>query len=99
LFEAKQGRVQMLKAQQEGRLTQVRNDTVYTYGLWWAREVKPQHIRQTTAADYEDRLRRYVFPFLGSIRMVDLKTEHIIAWMNSRDLAKVQIQSMVHAEF
>ena len=82
LSEAKQGRVQMLKAQQEGRLTEVRNDTVYTYGLWWAREVKPQHIRQTTAADYEDRLRLYVFPLLGSIRMVDLKTEHIIAWMN-----------------
>jgi hypothetical protein len=34
LAAAKQGRVQMLKAQQEGRLTQVRNDTVYTYGLW-----------------------------------------------------------------
>lgn len=82
LAEAKRGRVQMLKAQQEGRLTEVRNDTVYTYGLWWAREVKPQHIRETTAADYEDRLRRYVFPFLGSIRMVDLKTEHIITWMN-----------------
>ena len=82
LAAAKQGRVQMLKAQQEGRLTQVRNDTVNTYGLWWAREVKPQHIRETTAADYEDRLRRYVFPFLGHIRMVDLKTEHIIAWMN-----------------
>lgn len=82
LAAAKQGRVQMLKAQQEGRLTEVRNDTVNTYGLWWAREVKPQHIRETTAADYEDRLRRYVFPFLGSIRMVDLKTEHIIGWMN-----------------
>ena len=82
LAAAKQGRVQMLKAQQEGRLTQVRNDTVYTYGLWWVREVKPQHIRETTAADYEDRLRRYVFPFLGHIRMVDLKTENIIAWMN-----------------
>ena len=82
LAAAKQGKVQMLKAQQEGRLTEVRNDTVYTYGLWWAREVKPQHIRETTAADYEDRLRRYVFPFLGSVRMVDLKTEHIIAWMN-----------------
>ena len=82
LSEAKQGRVQMLNAQQEGRLTEVRNETVYTYGLWWAREVKPQHIRETTAADYEDRLRRYVFPFLGSIRMVDLKTEHIVRWMN-----------------
>ena len=82
LAAAKQGRVQMLKAQQEGRLTEVRNDTVNTYGLWWAREVKPQHIRETTAADYEDRLRRYVFPFLGPIRMVDLKTEHIIGWMN-----------------
>lgn len=82
LSEAKRGRVEMLKAQQEGRLTEVRNDTVYTYGLWWSREVKPQHIRETTAADYEDRLRRYVFPFLGSTRMVDLKTEHIVAWMN-----------------
>jgi len=82
LAEAKRGRVQMLKAQQEGRLTQVRNDTVYTYGLWWAREVKPQSIRETTAADYEDRLRRYVIPFLGKVRMVDLKSEHIIAWMN-----------------
>ncbi|MDA2981467.1 MAG: hypothetical protein O3A11_01710, partial [Actinomycetota bacterium] len=48
LAEAKRGRVQMLKAQQEGRLTEVRNDTVYTYGLWWTREVKPQHIRETT---------------------------------------------------
>ena len=82
LAEAKQGRVQMLKAQQEGRLTEIRNDTVHTYGLWWAREVKPQNIRETTAADYEDRLRRYVFPLLGHIRMVDLKTEHIISWMN-----------------
>ena len=82
LAAAKQGKVQMLKAQQEGRLTEVRNDTVYTYGLWWAREVKPQHIRETTAADYEDRLRRYVFPLLGHVRMVDLKTEHIISWMN-----------------
>ena len=82
LAEAKRGRVQMLKAQQEGRLTEVRNDTVYTYGLWWTREVKPQHIRETTAADYEDRLRRYVFPLLGHVRMVDLKTEHIISWMN-----------------
>ena len=82
LAEAKRGRVQMLKAQQEGRLTEVRNDTVYTYGLWWAREVKPQNIRETTAADYEDRLRRYVFPFLGSVRLVDLRIEHIIAWMN-----------------
>lgn len=82
LEAAKKGRVQMLKAQQEGRLTEVRNDTIYTYGLWWVREVKPQHIRDTTAADYEDRLRRYIFPFLGNVRMVDLKTEHIVNWMN-----------------
>jgi integrase len=82
LAEAKRGRVRMLKAQQEGRLMEVRNETVYTFGLWWVREVKPQHIRETTAADYEDRLRRYVFPFLGHIRMVDLITAHIVSWMN-----------------
>ena len=82
LEAAKKGRVEMLKAQQEGRLTEIRNDTIYTYGLWWVREVKPQHIRDTTAADYEDRLRRYIFPYLGNVRMVDLKTEHIVNWMN-----------------
>lgn len=82
LEQAKRGRIQMLKSQQEGRLTEVRNDTVNTYGLWWSREVKPQNIRASTAADYEDRLRRYVFPYLGNVRMVDLRSEHIVNWMN-----------------
>jgi integrase len=44
--------------------------------------VKPQHIRVTTAADYEYRLRHYVFPYLGSVRMVDLTSRHIVQWMN-----------------
>jgi hypothetical protein len=35
LAEAKRGRVWMLKAQQEGWLMEVRNETVYTYFIWW----------------------------------------------------------------
>ena len=79
--QAKKLRVQMLKTQQEGRLTEVRNETVKTYGLWWAREVKPKNIRRSTAADYEYRLRQYVFPFLGSMRMVDLTSRAVQQWM------------------
>jgi integrase len=75
-------KVQLLKSQQEGRLTEVRNETIMTFGLYWVQSVKPQHIRPTTAADYEYRLRQYVFPYLGSIRMVDLTTQHIVKWMN-----------------
>lgn len=86
LAEAKRVRVQLLKSQQEGRLTEVRNETVTTFGLYWVQTVKPQHIRATTASDYEYRLRQYVFPYLGSVRMVDLTTGHIVKWMN--DLKK-----------
>lgn len=82
LAEAKRVKVQLLKSQQEGRLTEVRNETIMTFGLYWVQSVKPQHIRPTTAADYEYRLRQYVFPYIGNIRMVDFTTQHIVKWMN-----------------
>ena len=51
--------------------------TVQTHGLGWAREVKTGQIRPSTAADYEDHFRRYVFPYLGNVRMVDFSANTI----------------------
>ena len=81
---AKKLKKQLLAKQLEGNLTVVRNETVRTFGLHWAREIKPLTIRASTAADYEDRLRRCVFPFLGNVRIIDLTGEHCQKWI--RDL-------------
>lgn len=64
-----------------GRLTQVRNHTVESYGLYWAREVKPQQIRPSTASGYEDILRRYVIPTLGRRKLPDLTAPEIERWI------------------
>lgn len=75
--EAKKLRVKLLNDQQQGLLTERHLDTVRSFGTWWVREVKPQTIRESTAADYEDRLIRYVFPTLGAVRLVDLTPRHV----------------------
>lgn len=80
---AKKLRVELLGKQQRGQLTEQRLDTVSTYGLFWTREVKANTIRPTTASDYEDRLRRYVMPYLGNVRMVDLTPMHVQRWLNA----------------
>lgn len=85
--EAKKGLAEMRTAYTSGHLTEIRNDTVDSYGMRWTREVMPLTIRETTAADYQDRLQRYVFPYLGTIRMVDLRTSDVVRWLN--ELKKV----------
>lgn len=82
LEQAKKLRIELLRQQQQGLLTEQRIDTVNTYGLWWAGQVKPDLIRPTTATDYEDRLRRYVLPYLGNVRMVDLTPQHVQKWIH-----------------
>ena len=74
-------RTRMANEHLDGRLTIIHAETVSTYGIRWVREVKAQQVRGSTAADYEARLRREVFPMLGTIRMVDLKPVHVDRWM------------------
>lgn len=57
-----------------------------TIGLRSAREVMPLKVRETTAANYQDRLQPYVFPYLGAIRLVDLRTADVVKWMNELKL-------------
>jgi integrase len=67
----------MLTERDKGRLAQRTRHTVTTYGLHWARDIKPSQVRPTTAAHYEDMLRRYVFPHIGSLALVDLRAHHV----------------------
>lgn len=46
----------------------------------------PLKVRETTAANYQDRLQPYVFPYLGAIRLVDLRTADVVKWMNELKL-------------
>jgi integrase len=72
---------EMLGAHDEGRLAQQQNATVATYALFWAREVKPLEIRASTAAGYEETLRRYVIPHLGNRRLHEVKAKDVQAWV------------------
>lgn len=81
LSEAKALRTKLLSDQMYGRLTIVDGRTVKDYGLHWVRDVKSQRVRPSTAADYEDRLRRYIIPELGRFRMIDLRPQQVDHWL------------------
>jgi integrase len=77
-----------------GRLTTKNIQTVETYGKWWVREVKPMSIKDSTAADYEDRLRRYVFPYLGKVRLSELSYQNVIDWMSNLLYAQKSVRTI-----
>ena len=80
--EAKALKRQLLADIDAKRLTPAREKTLEEYGLWWVRSVKANHVRYSTATDYEDRLRRWVFPHLGKRKLSGLKPDVIEEWMN-----------------
>jgi integrase len=65
---------------QQGLLNVITADTVRTFGEKWI-ESKEGRIRQTTGSDYLSRLYTYIAPYLGNIKIIDLKPHHIQAWM------------------
>jgi len=86
---------QKLNAEKNKGVLKTRNlDTVQSYGLWWVREHKPMSIKDSTAADYEDRLRRYVFPYLGKVKLDQLSYKHVVDWMNNLYYAKKGIRTI-----
>jgi len=70
---ARRGLRALLVERDRGTLMPSSQHSVASYGTYWVREVKSQDVRPTTAAGYEDLLRRYVFPELGSKKLTDLR--------------------------
>ena len=81
--EAKELRVRLVNARLDGRLTTISAETVRTYGLAWVRNVAAQRVRESTASDYEARLRRDICPWLGDVRLVELTPVHVDRWIGS----------------
>ena len=80
---ARRGLRSMLVERDKGTLMPNSQHTVASYALYWVREVKPLEIRKTTASGYEDLLRRYVIPVLGTKRMADLRPGDIQSLMGN----------------
>ena len=86
---------QQLNAEKNaGRLSAKNIQTVETFGTWWVREAKPLSIKDSTASDYEDRLRRYVFPYLGKTRLSELSYQNVVDWMHMLQYADKSVRTI-----
>ena len=74
---------QLLNEHDKGQLTQVQHHTVRSYGLYWAREIKPLEVRASTAPGYEDLIRRYIAPSLGNKRLSELRAPDVQELLNT----------------
>ena len=83
LQAARKLKAELNVARNQGRLTQQHNISVAEFGRYWARDVKPNSVKPSTASGYEWLLRKYVYPFLGNRRMADLKYRDVTDWINS----------------
>ena len=80
LKEAKDLRTRLANESLDGNLTIVYGETLRTFGLNWIKNVAVNQVRATTASHYEYLLRKYVFPTLGSVRLIDLRPTHVDRW-------------------
>lgn len=83
LQEARKIRAELNASKQQGKLTQQNNETLADYGRYWARHVKPNNVKPSTAAGYEWLFKRYVVPLLGKKRVSELKYRDVTDWINN----------------
>jgi integrase len=72
---------QLIADIEANRLAPAREETLQDYALWWLHTVKANHVRYSTATDYEDRLRRWVFPYLGRQKLSAIEPRTVESWM------------------
>lgn len=80
--EAKILQRQLVSEIETNRLTPAREETLGDYAIWWVRAVKANHVRYSTATDYEDRIRRWIIPYLGKLILSSVEPKVIELWMN-----------------
>lgn len=73
---------EMLAQANRGYLGQKSRETIQEYSLWWLQNVKSHRVKKSTLSDYEDRLRRTVFPHLGRKPIQDLTVRDVEAWIH-----------------
>ncbi len=58
------------------------NVKLVDFGRHWVRDHKALTLKPSTATDYESRLNRYVFPYLGNKKVRELDFNTANAWIN-----------------
>ena len=81
ITEAKKIQKQFIAAEANGELTQVNRTTVYEFGMFFIHNAKAGRIRNSTVENYSYRLTNDISPYLGGMRMTDLKARDIERWM------------------
>ena len=79
--EAKQVMHAMITEVEQGKLTQKNNKTVGTWMDEWLTNYLP-NIEETTRIGYKTKIRCYIKPALGDIRIQALRTEHVQQMIN-----------------
>lgn len=65
-----------------GDLRTQSSETFAEYSLWWLHTVKSMSVRPSTISDYEDRLRRNVFPHFGQRRLHEVTPRDVQNWLH-----------------
>ena len=81
IADAKRIKKQFIAAEANGELRQENNTTVYEFGMFFIYHAKAGRIRNSTVENYAYRLKNDIAPYLGRIRITDLKAQDIERWM------------------
>lgn len=65
-----------------GDLRTQSSETFAEYSVWWLHTVKSMSVRPSTISDYEDRLRRNVFPHFGQRRLHEITSRDVQNWLH-----------------
>lgn len=72
----------LLNQIEQGGLDSQNNVKLADFGRDWVRNHKALNLKPSTATDYESRLRRYVFPYLGNKKVRELDFNTANKWIN-----------------
>jgi integrase len=73
---------QLISESHTGDLRTQSSETFAEYSLWWLHTVKSMNVRPSTISDYEDRLRRNVFPHFGQRRLHEITSRDVQNWLH-----------------
>lgn len=64
------------------KLVPAREEKLEKYAIWWVRSVKANRVRNSTASNYEYRLRHWILPHLGQYKLSSIEPAFIEQWLN-----------------
>lgn len=82
LSEARNIHRKLIAELDRGVLKTKSQETFAEYAIWWVHTVKSLRVKPRTLADYEDRLRREIFPYFGQRNLESITSREIETWLH-----------------